>query len=152
MDKDKNPYLFFGIYTVIIQAVMWAMFSLLDYGIDEGHWAALSDLENNDFFMFLIAPIPIVSYLMLNKKYFSNGNPIRETLFQLICWFMISILMSAPIHLCISHGTWIVEQKGLNTMNGLEYVLVNIYELILTALLMVKLIVHTVIHFQKKAT
>lgn len=71
MDKTKRPYLFFGIYTVIIQAVMWIMFCLYDYGIDEGHWEFISDIGFSGHLEFLIVPVPIVTYIILNKRYFS---------------------------------------------------------------------------------
>lgn len=155
MNESKRPYVFFGIYTVIIQIVMWIMFCLYDYGIDEMHWETLADLEFSEYLPFLILPVPIVSYIILNKKFFSDGSPIKETVFQIICWAAVSAAISYPIVHSVNYGTWIIDQDaysgGLIDMDGLEYLLMPIFEVMLAAALLIKLIVHIALHMRNKA-
>lgn len=151
MTKSKHPFLYFGIFSVAVQAVMWVLFCLYDYGIDERHWVSSSfnyTLEDVIAYavLIIILLLPIVSYFLLSKKKFSSGKPIKDTLIQIPCWCAIAFAISYPIFQMVNYDKWIIAQKaggsgGVISLNGLEYLALPFIEGIFAVVLLLRLIV-----------
>lgn len=142
--------MYFGIFSVVIQAVIWVLFCLYDYGIDEEHW--VDDNFGLDFCTLLIIVsavillVPTVTFLCLRKRLFSSDRPIKNTGVQILFWCVTAVAVSLPVFILQDMDKWIIEQSDRSDgvwldLNGIEYFVPLLIQAVCAGLLVIKLTV-----------
>lgn len=149
-EKKKKPILNFTVFAFAVQVVMWVLFCLYDYGIDEGHWTPKYFSYSAEdviayVLMFIILIFPIALYFF-NRRRFSSGVPIKDAAIQIPCWCAAAFAISFPIVHMVNNHKWIIAQEtggggGMINLNGLEYIAIPMINIGFALLLLVKLAV-----------
>lgn len=122
--KKKHPHLAFEVFTVSVQTVIWILFCIYDYFIDEGHAKLGLDTEISQILWTIIILLPILTYHFLNKKYFTSEKIVSYDLFQIGFWMLAAVAVSVAIYTAVQNDTWIIEQSTSILQNGIEYLIV----------------------------
>lgn len=149
MTKSKHPFLYFGIFSAAAQVVIWVLFCLYDYGIDEEHW--VDDNFGLDFrtliikVLAVILLVPIISFICLRKR-FSSDRPIKNSALQILFWCVTAVAVSLPVFILQDMDKWIIKQSDRSDgawldLNGIEYFVPPIIQAVCAGLLVIKLIV-----------
>lgn len=119
----KKIYLKFTIAAVVMQLLLWAVFCLYDYEIDEGRIRIHYILRYIVDFLLLFAlpAVPAVLYLK-NEKLFSTGERIKDTAIHCIIWTAVSALISLPLWDAVNYDHWFIHQRRI-MFNGMEYLI-----------------------------
>lgn len=122
--KSKHPHLAFEVFTVSVQTVIWVLFCIYDYFIDEQHAKLGLDTEISQILWTIIILLPILSYHFLNKKYFTSDKIIQYDLFQIGFWLLAALAVSVAIYSAVKNDTWIIKQSPTILQNGIEYLII----------------------------
>ena len=141
-----KPYIKYGISSLITQICIWIFFSLGDWAFDERHLVDDGYVANFLAWPILLTIIivPSVLYLKNRKIHFHKDNYINDDIVHIVLWAITSFITSYPLFTLINTGNWIVEQHdhgGYIDLNGLEYLLIPICQVIITIVMIVGLVV-----------
>lgn len=122
--KSKHPHLAFEVFTVLVQTVIWVLFCIYDYFIDEQHAKLGLDNEISQILWTIIILLPILTYHFLNKKYFTSEKIIRYDLFQIGFWMLAALAVSVAIYSAVKNDAWLIKQSPTILQNGIEYLII----------------------------
>lgn len=132
---NLHPYRNFALYTFAVQAIMWISIILFDVAEE-----CMSDLWILVLLLAIgvIVILPIAAYIKYRKKFYT-GTPVKESLLHILIWSVIGFAVSYLIVWAIDNDCWIIPQSHSNyiDLNGIEYLLVPIGELLFAAILVV---------------
>ena len=119
----KKIYLRSTIAAVVMQLILWAVFCLYDYGIDEVRIRIHYILRYIVDFLVLFAlpAVPAVLYLK-NEKLFSTGERIKDMAIHCIIWTAVSAVISLPLWDAVNYDHWFIHQRNI-MFNGMEYLI-----------------------------
>lgn len=116
-NTSPHPYKSFFIFTIIMQAGAWVLFSLADLIFDES-----SRFRSDDLFTLFFFGLPLAPVLLYFVYYddFRTERPVAECLLHHLIWLGVTALIGGILFLLVMYGVWFIPQDT-GMLDGLEY-------------------------------
>lgn len=138
MKNSRQQNTRFAVLALLVQTVMWLVFTFYDYGFDERHLVNNRDLTDwlGLFLLICLLLLPVAAYFMLKKKYLFTEHPFRDGIIRILCWAAVCLLISWPIVWAVDMDVWIVPQNrsGFMSLDGLEYYFIPVIDCLIPPL------------------